>query len=217
MSSGKPIALEDRGEQSGRLFSPSAGRNRDVVRDTLVRFAPVSGDVLEVGAGTGEHAVTFAAALPGVRWRPGDPDAASRISIAAWTAHAGLSNVASPHEIDVAAADWDGVEPGSLAGVVSLNMIHIAPFEAARGLIAGAGRYLRSGGMFFLYGPFARDGEHTAPSNAAFDVSLKSRDESWGVRDLDRQIVPLAEAAGLSLIEVVEMPANNLSVVFSKR
>lgn len=216
MSDAKPIALEDRGEDGGRLFSPSAGRNREVVRDVLVRFAPVTGDVLEVGAGTGEHAVTFAAALPGVRWRPGDPDAASRASIAAWTAHEGLLNVASPHQIDVAAVDWGGLEPGSLAGIVSLNMIHIAPFDAARGLLAGAGRYLAAGGMLFLYGPFSRNGEHTSPSNAAFDESLKSRDERWGVRDLDQDIVPLAEAAGLALESVVEMPANNLSVVFRK-
>lgn len=216
MSDGKPIALEDRGEDGGRLFSPSAGRNREVVRDVLVRFAPVEGDVLEVGAGTGEHAVTFAAALPGVRWRPGDPDAASRASIAAWVAHTGLTNVASPHAIDVSAADWDGPEPGSLAGIVSLNMVHISPFDAAQGLLAGAGRYLGGEGMLFLYGPFARDGAHTAPSNAAFDENLKSRDARWGVRDLDREIVPLAERAGLALAEVVEMPANNLSVVFRK-
>ncbi len=216
MSDAKPIALEDRGEDGGRLFSPSAGRNREVVRDVLVRFAPVTGDVLEVGAGTGEHAVTFAAALPGVRWRPGDPDAASRASIAAWTAHEGLLNVAPPHQIDVAAIDWGGLEPGSLAGIVSLNMIHIAPFAAARGLLAGAGRYLAAGGMLFLYGPFSRNGEHTSPSNVAFDESLKSRDERWGVRDLDQDIVPLAKAAGLTLESVVEMPANNLSVVFRK-
>ncbi len=214
MTKDKEIALEARAEQGGRLFSPSAARNREVVRDELVKHAPASGEVLEVGAGTGEHAVCFAAALPELRWRPGDPDAASRASIAAWTAHEGLANIAPPHEIDVSGADWDGVEDGSLAGIVSLNMIHIAPFDAARGLLAGAGRYLRAGGMLFLYGPFSRDGEHTAPSNAAFDESLKSRDARWGVRDLERDILPLALAAGLRLETVTGMPANNLCVVF---
>ena len=217
MTKDKEIALEAHQSQGGRLFSPSAGRNRDVVRDELVKHAPVSGDVLEVGAGTGEHAVCFAAALPGVRWRPGDPDEGARASIAAWAAYEGLANVATPHAIDVSAADWEGVEPGSLAGMVSLNMIHISPFEAARGLLAGAGRYLMLGGILFLYGPFSRNGEHTAESNAAFDESLKSRDVRWGVRDLERDVVPLAVAAGLALEAVVEMPANNLSVVFRKR
>ncbi len=216
MTAEKPIALEDRGADGGRLFSPSAGRNREVVRDVLMRFAPSDGEVLEVGAGTGEHAVTFAAALPGVRWRPGDPDPQSRASIAAWTAHEGLANVAPPHAIDVSAADWDGCAAGTLAGIVSLNMIHISPFEAARGLLAGAGQYLAPGGMLFLYGPFSRDGVHTAPSNEAFDESLKSRDARWGVRDLEGDIVPLARDAGLELADVVEMPANNLSVVFRK-
>lgn len=211
----KEIALEDRAHDGDRLFSPSAGRNRDVVRDVVMQQLPADGVILEVGAGTGEHATAFAAALPGVRWAPGDPDPASRASIAAWTAHLGLSNVASPHAIDVTADDW-GVEPGSLSGVVSLNMIHIAPFAAARGLVAGAGRYLRRGGVLFLYGPFSRNGAHIAPSNADFDRSLKSRDPSWGVRDLEGDIVPLAEAAGLILKTCLDMPANNFSVVFQK-
>lgn len=217
MPKDKEIALEARERSGERLFSPSAGRNKDVVREVLVRHAPQSGDILEIGSGTGEHAVHFAAALAGVRWRPGDPDGASRASIAAWTAHEGLSNVAPPHAIDVTSGDWEGVEEKSLAGLVSLNMIHIAPFTAARGLLAGAGRYLQSGGVLFLYGPFSRNGEHTAPSNADFDRNLKARDPEWGVRDLEQQILPLAEAADLTLESVTEMPANNLSVVFRAR
>ena len=213
----KPIALEDRAHDSGRLFSPSAARNREVVRDVLVPRMQKSGDVVEVGAGTGEHAVCFAAALPDARWRPGDPNPESRASIAAWTAHEGLSNIAPPHAIDVRATDWPDVEPGSLAGLVSMNMIHIAPFEAAAGLVSGAGRYLATDGVLFLYGPFARNGAHTAPSNADFDRSLKLRDPSWGVRDLEKEILPLCDAVGLALEEIVEMPANNLSVIFRKR
>lgn len=211
----KPIALEDRGCEDGRLFSPSAARNRDPIRDVFLKTMPRTGVILEIGAGTGEHAVHIAAAAPSLRWRPGDPDAASRASIAAWTEHSGLANVARPHAIDVTAPDWDrGLEP--VDGIVSINMIHIAPFAAAEGLIAGAGRLVKPGGRLFLYGPFARNGAPTAPSNAEFDRSLKARDPAWGVRDLDLEIVPLATAAGLSPEQVVAMPANNLSVVFRR-
>lgn len=212
----KDIALEDRRRDEQRLFSPSAARNRDVIRDAFLETMPRAGDILEIGSGTGEHAVHIAAAAPGVRWLPGDPDAGSRASIAAWTEHLGLTNVAAPHAFDMTAPGWDQ-ELQRVDGVVSINMIHIAPFEAARGLIAGAARLLAPGGKLFLYGPFARHGAHTAPSNAAFDASLKARDPRWGVRDLDFEIAPLAEAAGLALEAVIEMPANNLGVVFARR
>ena len=211
----KVIALEERAREERRLFSPSAARNRDAIRDAFLQSMPRDGVVLEIGAGTGEHAVHIAAAAPGLRWLPGDPDAASRASIAAWTEHLGLTNVAAPHAIDVTAPGWDqGVSPAD--GVVSINMIHIAPFEAARGLIAGAARLLKPGGKLFLYGPFARNGSHTAPSNADFDASLKARNPGWGVRDLDLDIAPLAAASGFVLETVIEMPANNFGVVFAK-
>lgn len=211
----KEIALEERGRAERRLFSPSAARNRDPIRDAFLKMMPRAGVILEVGSGTGEHAVHIAASAPGLIWRPGDPDAASRDSIAAWAEHLGLNNIAAPHAIDVTAANWDeGLDP--VDGVVSINMIHIAPFIAAEGLIDGAGRLLRRGGRLFLYGPFARNGAHTAPSNAAFDASLKARDPRWGVRDLDCEIVPRAAAAGLTLEEIIEMPANNFSVSFRR-
>jgi cyclopropane fatty-acyl-phospholipid synthase-like methyltransferase len=214
--SAKEIALEERSREERRLFSPSAARNRDAIRDAFLKTMPVEGAVLEVGSGTGEHAVHIAAAAPALRWLPGDPDAASRASIAAWTEHLNLANVAAPHAIDVTATGWDqGLAP--VDGVVSINMIHIAPFEAARGLIAGAARLLASGGKLFLYGPFARNGTHTATSNAEFDASLKARDPRWGVRDLDLDIAPLAAASGFALEAVIEMPANNLSVVFARQ
>lgn len=211
----KEIALEERGRDERRLFSPSAARNRDPIRDAFLRTMPHAGVVLEIGSGTGEHAVHIAAAAPGLRWLPGDPDEASRASIAAWTEHLGLSNVAPPHAIDVTAPGWDQ-DLSPFDGVISINMIHIAPFGAARGLIAGAGRLLRPAGKLFLYGPFARNGAHTAPSNKEFDASLKARDPRWGVRDLDLEITPLAKAAGLDLEMVIEMPANNLSVIFRR-
>lgn len=216
MTEGPVIALEDRASAERRLFSPSAARNRDAIRDAFLQSMPRAGRILEVGSGTGEHAVHLAAAAPDLRWLPGDPDAASRASIAAWTEHLGLTNVAPPHAIDVTAAGWDR-DLGPFDGVVSINMIHIAPFDAARGLIAGSARMLNPGGKLFLYGPFARNGAHTAPSNEAFDGSLKARDPRWGVRDLDLEIAPLAAAAGFILETAAEMPANNLSVTFARR
>ncbi|MDZ7626803.1 MAG: DUF938 domain-containing protein [Parvularculaceae bacterium] len=216
MSGNKEIALEERGREERRLFSPSAARNRDAIRAAFLQTMPQAGVILEIGSGTGEHAVHIAAAAPGLRWLPGDPDAASRASIAAWTEHCGLANVAAPHPVDVTTKDWDA-GLGAIDGIVSINMIHIAPFEAAKGLIAGAGRLLRPGGKLFLYGPFSQGGAHTAPSNEAFDASLKARDPRWGVRDLDQDIAPLAGKEGLSLETVLKMPANNLSVIFLRR
>lgn len=219
MTDKKPLrvtALEQRESASGKLFSPSTARNRDAIRDVVCRVFPRQGEILEVGAGTGEHAVHLARAAPGLIWRTGDPDPASRASIAAWIKESGLANIIGPHGIDVAKADWGADGAGPFDGVVSINMIHIAPFAAAIGLFAGAGRRLKPGGALYLYGPFSRKGRHTAPSNAAFDAGLKSRNASWGVRDLEHDLAPLAQKNALALDEIVEMPANNLSVIFRK-
>jgi SAM-dependent methyltransferase len=211
-----PVALEDRGRNGdGRQFSPSAARNSGPIREVLEKVLPRSGIALEIGSGTGEHIVCFAKALPGLLWQPSDPDPASRASIAAWIAAEGLANVRTPVAIDVRQAAWGVEDEAPFAAVVSLNMIHIAPWESALGLLAGAGRLLRQGGILYLYGPFTRSGAHTAPSNAAFDADLKRRNPSWGVRDLD-DLVREAAPHGLKLREVVEMPANNLSLVFVK-
>ncbi|MEZ5896405.1 MAG: DUF938 domain-containing protein [Parvularculaceae bacterium] len=211
----KEIALEERTASGARLRSPSAERNRDAIREVFLRLMPGAGAIVEIASGSGQHGAHIAAASPDIYWRPGDPDAASRTSIAAWTAHSGLANVAAPHNADVTRTGWEG-DFGAADGVFCANMIHIAPFEAAKGLIAGAGRLLKPGGRLMLYGPFTRNGAHTAPSNEAFDASLKARDPRWGVRDLDRDIAPLAIAAGLSLVEIVDMPSNNFSVIFEK-
>jgi len=176
---------------------------------------PQHGTVLEIASGTGEHVVHLARTLPDVRWLPGDPDPDLRRSIAAWTADSGLTNVAPPHATDVTAGRWPVEDDAPFDGIVCLNMVHIAPIEAARGLFAGAGRLLRGGGRLFLYGPFSRHGRHTAPSNAAFDANLRARDPRWGVRDLEGEILPMAAQAGLCLVQVVALPANNLVVVFS--
>ncbi|MEO0695120.1 MAG: DUF938 domain-containing protein [Pseudomonadota bacterium] len=216
----KPIALEDRASEEDRLFSPSAARNRDVIWEAFIKLMPPTGTIWEVGSGTGEHCVHIASVAKGLNWWPSDPDPQSRRSIAAWARDLNLQSVLAPLEIDVTRSGWTtqfkAVGADAPVGIVSINMIHIAPFEAAKGLISGAGEALTPGGRLFLYGPFSRDGQHTAPSNADFDASLKSRDPSWGVRDLERDIMPLARQAGLAFVEAIAMPANNLSVVFEQ-
>ncbi|KVW38061.1 DUF938 domain-containing protein [Burkholderia ubonensis] len=199
-------------DPSLRLSAPAAERNRGPILDVLRRVLPARGDVLEIASGTGQHVVHFAAGLPGLHWHPSDPDAQARRSIAAWIAQAGLSNVDAPLAFDVRDASWPFA---ALDAIVCINMIHIAPWACAEALFAGASRVLRPGGVLVLYGPYRREGRHTAPSNAAFDAQLRSRDPSWGVRDLET-VVALGLGRGLDCIEVVEMPANNLSVVFRR-
>jgi SAM-dependent methyltransferase len=211
-----PVALENRDRTGdGRHFSPSAARNSEPIREVLERVLPKSGIALEIGSGTGEHVVCFAKALPGLLWQPSDPDPASRASIEAWIAAEGLTNVRSPAAIDTRQAIWGVEDDAPFTAIASLNMIHIAPWESALGLLAGAGRLLRPEGILYLYGPFMRSGAHTAPSNAAFDADLKRRDPRWGVRDID-DLVREAANHGLELREAIEMPANNLSLVFVK-
>ncbi|MEQ9315030.1 MAG: DUF938 domain-containing protein [Henriciella sp.] len=217
-SSGKAVALEHRETaEDGRRYSPSAGRNKQVISDVLGAHMPVSGRILEIASGTGEHGAHFVAAHHALRWTYSDVDEISLASQAAWVAHDSFGGrLSGPLKLDASADDWDNAVTGQdIDAIFCANMIHIAPFEVAKGLIAGAGRLLEQGGRLCLYGPFARKGV-IAPSNARFSEDLKRRDPSWGVRDLDLEIVPLAEAAGLDLKTVIEMPANNLTVVFQK-
>lgn len=172
--------------------------------------------MLEIASGAGEHAVFFAKALPGLRWQPSDPDPNARASIAAWIESEGVTNVAQPLDIDVRAPLW-GVEaePPPFDALASINMIHISPWEATLGLFAGANRVVRRFGVVFLYGPYMRGGQHTAPSNEAFEASLKTRDPSWGLRDV-ADVEQVAAENGFSLNKITEMPANNLSLEFVK-
>jgi SAM-dependent methyltransferase len=199
-------------EPAVRRRAPAAERNRDAILAVLSRVLPDSGVVLEIASGTGQHAVHCAAALPGIVWQPSDPEPAARDSIAAWRAHAGLANLAAPISLDVLNDDW-GI--GEVAAVVCINMIHIAPWEAAQALFRGAGQRLDAGGVLYLYGPYRRDGAHTAPSNEAFDSQLRATDPRWGVRDLEA-VRALADANGFRFVEIVDMPANNFSVVFAR-
>lgn len=199
-----------------RLFFPATARNREPILAVLKRVLPDSGTVLEVASGSGEHAVFFAAALPTLTWQPSDPDPAHCASIAAWSAHERLQNVLPPLPLDALVRPWPpGAPNDGLGAIYCANMIHIAPWDAAVGLLAEAGRLLRPGGPLVLYGPFQRGGQHTAPSNVDFDASLRSRNPAWGVRNLD-DVIAVAAQEGLALDDVVPMPANNLTVVLRR-
>lgn len=196
-----------------RQSSPSTARNREPILAVLQRVLPSEARVLELASGAGEHAVFFARAMPGLLWQPSDPSADARASIAAWSADEGLANVLPPVAIDVRDKVCGVESSAPFDALVAINMIHISPWEATLGLVAGAGRLLRPGGVLFTYGPYKRDGRHTAPSNEAFDASLRSRDSAWGIRDV-ADVEAAANGQGLRLAEIVEMPANNLSLVF---
>ena len=190
-----------------RLFSPSVERNGPPILAQLCRVLPPGATVLEVASGSGEHARQLALARPDLTIQPSDPGAEARASIDAWCR--GLPNVRPALALDAAA--W----PDGLAAdaVLCINMIHIAPWAAGLGLLAGAAQVLRPGGMLVLYGPFLRAGVPTAPSNLDFDADLKARDPSWGLRALE----DVARAAtGFGTPDVTEMPANNLLVTFTR-
>jgi SAM-dependent methyltransferase len=211
-----PVALEQRGLSADqRMFSPSAARNSAPILAVLKRVLPTPGVVLEVGCGTGEHAVCFAEAMTNLVWQPSDANSEARASTANWIKHTGLNNVLAPLDIDVCSTSWGVEQSRPFDAVVSINMVHIAPWAASLGLFAGAGRVLRPGGLLVLYGPFMRGGAHTAPSNAAFDVSLKAQNPSWGVRDI-ADLERVGAASRLRLRETIDMPANNTMAIFSK-
>jgi hypothetical protein len=212
---GRPVSPD------GRLDAPAFHRNHRAIWAVLQPFlAGKSGDVIEAGSGTGQHVVDFAGRSPEITWWPSDLNEQHLKSINAWRAHAGLPNIRPPLRIDLCDPAWcpemhDGSGPGELLAVFCANVIHIAPWRVAEGLFAGAGHYLRVDGRLFLYGPFKRDGRHTAVSNAVFDSNLRDRNSEWGVRDI-ADLERLAENAGLALVDIAEMPANNLTLVFER-
>ncbi|MCR9219230.1 MAG: class I SAM-dependent methyltransferase [Alphaproteobacteria bacterium] len=203
-----------------RRHAPATLRNRDPILAVLRRRLPPRGLVLEVASGSGEHAAHFAPRLAAdLVWTPSDADPSALASIDAHAAAAsaeapGGARIAPALLLDAAAQDWPIARAEA---IFCANMIHIAPWAAAAGLLAGAGRVLTPGAPLILYGPFQRAGLHTAPSNEAFDESLRLRDSAWGVRDLEEEVLPAAETAGLALDSVEEMPANNLCVVLRRR
>lgn len=207
---------ESEQEPDARRFSPATQRNREPLLKVLARVLPENGRVLEVASGTGEHAVWFAPRFPGLNWQTSDPNPDLRQSIASHMAHAGL-NLPRPLDIDVTHQDWGtpGAPLEKLDTIFCANMIHIAPWTATLGLLDGAARYLKTGGKLCLYGPYKREGGHTAPSNAAFDQSLRGQNPEWGIRDLEK-VTEEAAARGLQSAEVLEMPSNNLTVIFER-
>lgn len=193
-----------------KLRSPAAARNVEPIGDVLAEWLPSSGLVLEVASGSGEHALAFARRFPHLKWQPSDPDAAALASVETWRAEEGPRNLLPPVRLDVAEREW----PVTVAdAVLSINMVHISPWEASLGLLDGAARLLAAGGPLILYGPWIVDGEPTAPSNLLFDADLKRRNASWGLR----RVAAFAEEAakrGLALDAERAMPANNRMLLF---
>ncbi len=211
-----------------RQYAPATQRNRDAILSVLLDVLPPTGTVLEISSGTGEHAIFFAPRLAPRHWIPSDPNPAAIASIAAWQTDYPAANLYPPIQLDVCDRRWT-VEPPPLPdalrgldlkqqpirAIANINMIHIAPWAACLGLMAGAQRILPTGGVLYLYGPFKQNGSHTADSNAEFDWSLRAQNPEWGVRNLE-DVVDVAHRHSLSLVKTYTMPANNLSVIFKR-
>ncbi len=203
-----------------RRYAPATQRNREPILEILQQVLPPQGTVLEISSGTGEHAIFFAPRLSPRTWLPSEPDVRSRASVVAWIEDCPADNLHLPLDIDVRASVWSGEDVllkfiPPINAIVNINMIHIAPWSACLGLMAGANRLLPSGGIMYLYGPYKQDGKHTAPSNQAFDDSLRAQNPEWGVRNLE-DVVAAANDQNLTLLHTYQMPANNLSVVFQR-
>jgi len=195
-----------------RLVAPSAARNRDLILDRLRTILPQEGLVLEVASGSGEHVVHFAAHLPRLRFQPSDPDPVARESIAAWIAEFSAANVLAPLALDAASPSWPIAKAEA---IVCVNMIHISQWASTEGLFKGARKILPAGAPLYLYGAYKRQGVVTAPSNLAFDESLRERNPAWGLRNLE-DVAACAAKNGFGPPQIVEMPANNLSVIFRR-
>ena len=195
-----------------RRSAPHVARNAGAIVDVLRGILPDKGLVLEIASGSGEHGLHFARAFPSLTFQPSDPDPQALASIAGWREAEGPPNLLPPLELDASSAEWP---LAAAEAILCINMVHISPWAATEGLMRGAGRLLAPGCPLYLYGAYRRAGVHTAPSNEAFDASLKARNSAWGVRDLEA-VTAEAESNGLRLDAVIEMPANNLSVVFRR-
>ncbi|MBW4421592.1 MAG: DUF938 domain-containing protein [Myxacorys californica WJT36-NPBG1] len=209
-----------------RHYAPATDRNRDAILNILLQVLPPVGTVLEISSGTGQHAVYFAPRLAPRRWLPSDPNPVARESIEAWRELEPAENLYPAIALDASDSVWSierselpeallttDFQRETISAIVNINMIHIAPWSACLGLMDGARRLLPPNGILYLYGPFKQNGQHTAPSNEAFEQSLQMQNPEWGVHDLD-EVVAIAQAQELSLLNIYEMPANNLSVVF---
>jgi len=206
-------------DNEGRQFSPSAQRNAAPILKALKTCLPGNGTVLEVAAGTGEHSIIFAPAFPNLSWLATDPAEDKIESIRAWHLKKPSTNLLFPMKLDAAAKTWpvEGIGlPAPITAIVCINMIHVSPWKAGKGLLAAAGRILPKGGILYLYGAFKKGGKHTAPSNVEFNTMLKKTNPEWGLRNME-DVAAEAKKHGLKLIKTIPMPANNFSVVFRKR
>lgn len=201
-----------------KKHAPATNRNREPILNVLKDCLPPEGTILEVASGTGQHAIYFIKQLPNPYWQPTDPDEMSRKSISAWWWEVQLNDILPPMDLNAQDSVWPVEQeelPQPISSVVCINMIHISPWESAIGLMKGAARILPKDGILYLYGPYKIDGQHTAPSNELFDVSLRDQNAEWGIRDLT-DVKKIALENGLSFVKSVDMPANNLSVIFKK-
>ena len=213
--------------KDGRLDAPAFHRNREPIWAAISGFLDgKTGDVLEIGSGTGQHIADYARRAPKLTWWPSDMVDSHLTSISAWRAAAALGNLRSPQRIDLMEADWqwhrdegrqghDADRDAKLTAILCFNVIHISPWRVTENLMRGASRQLAEGGYLLTYGPYKRDGVHTAPSNEAFDASLRGRDPEWGVRDVT-DVAALAQKNGLIRTDTIEMPANNLVLAFQR-
>ncbi|MEM9922563.1 MAG: DUF938 domain-containing protein [Cyanobacteria bacterium P01_D01_bin.50] len=202
----------------GRKYAPATQRNREPILKVLLEILPPMGTILEIASGTGEHAAYFAPSLKPRKWIPSDTSISLRESIAAWVKHSKSENLYQPLDIDASQPIWKVekeilAEISDISAIVNINMIHISPWSACLGLIAAAGRILSQGGILYLYGPYKQCGEHTAPSNVAFNEYLKQQNPEWGIRNLE-DVIEVASGHNLTLQKTYPMPANNLSVIF---
>ncbi|MDA7947921.1 MAG: class I SAM-dependent methyltransferase [Hyphomicrobiaceae bacterium] len=198
-----------------KQHAPAAARNAASILDVLTGCLPKTGAVLEIASGTGQHAAAFAQALPHIAWQPSDRSENARASIRAWREEAGAENLEAPVNLDVMDREWPKGISRRFDAIVAINLIHVAPWAALKGLLKGSGQLLAPGGFVYLYGPFKQGGEHTAPSNARFDLSLRAQDPEWGVRDIDN-VEKVGAEFGLQLERVIEMPANNFSLILRR-
>lgn len=208
MADATPWIAADGAHETARRYAPATLRNREAIADLLATLMPLSGTVLEVASGSGEHCAYFAERFHDLTWQPSDPEPAARASIDIWCKD--LSNTRAAIDLDAQMPAWPIAQA---AAVLCINMVHISPWEATLGLLSGAARLLKPGSPLCLYGPYLRAGQLMAPSNLAFDASLKMRDPGWGLRDLEEVV---AAASDFALERIVEMPAHNLSIIMRR-
>jgi len=205
------VASNDR-----RKFAESTTRNHGPILEVLEPRLPASGTVLEIASGSGEHAALFAPQFPHLTWQPSDIDEAALESIEGWRQHTGAENIRPALRLDMTdLAAVNEVLPDDITAITNCNMIHISPWACCTGLMELAGQRLPADGLLFLYGPYNRGGQFTAPSNAAFDNWLKSQNDDWGIRDLEA-VVDCATVNGLAMTDIIDMPANNFSLIFRR-